>query len=162
MVFSGEIAFAPLDQLKIGTIHCGARALWHLFFLLLLNGLFVRLFFKELQLTIFDPITARLFGYNEKFIHYALMALTSITTVIAFDVVGAVVVVSLMIVPAATALLISTSLHQMLRTGILCAIGTGFFGTIVALYTDISIAGSIATTAGGLFFITFVKTTFLK
>ena len=73
-----------------------------------------RLFYKELKLTTFDPGLAAALGFSPVSDHYALMPMLSITTVGAFTAVGAVLVVALVIVPAATAYLLTDDLIEMI------------------------------------------------
>jgi manganese/zinc/iron transport system permease protein len=65
------------------------------------------LLYKELNLTTFDPGLAAALGFSLAIVHDALMLVLLITSVGAFSAVGAVPVVALVIVPAATAYLLS-------------------------------------------------------
>src|SRR5437763_1378145 len=81
---------------------------------LALNLAFVVAFYKELKLTTFDATLAAALGFAPAVVHYALMTLVSVTCVAAFDAVGSVLVVALMIVPAATAYLLTDRLWVMI------------------------------------------------
>jgi manganese/zinc/iron transport system permease protein len=82
--------------------------------------------------------------------------MTSVTTVGAFETVGAILVVALMIVPAATAYLLTNNLKQMLFLagifGVIGAVG----GYWIAHILDASVAGSMASTLGVCFFLVFL------
>jgi len=152
MVLLGEIAFAPFNRLYIGAKDVGPYALWLLSFIMLVNSFFVWFCYKELKLTTFDPLGAKLLGFNPAFINYSIMFLTSITMVGAFDIVGSIVVVALTITPAATAYLLTDHLDHMISMSLLIAASSVITGYAWAFIVDISIAGAIATMSG-LFFI---------
>jgi manganese/zinc/iron transport system permease protein len=79
------------------------------------------------------------------------MSVASVTTVGAFDAVGAILVVALMIAPAAAAYLITTDLKKMLVYAICFGVFSAISGYWVAHWLDASIAGSITTMLGLLF-----------
>lgn len=151
-VLYGEIAYVPLDTWVTATgLDLGPRAVWIIGGVLLLILTFVTLGFKELQLTTFDPLYATTLGLSTAVWHYALMALVSATTVAAFESVGAIVVVALMVAPPATAFVLTRRLWPMLvvaaGAGILSAAG----GYALAAALDASVAGAMATVSGVLF-----------
>lgn len=155
-VLYGEIAYAPWNRLVIGGNDLGPRALWILGAVLLANCAFILLFFKQLKISSFDPQMAIAVGIKEKLWHYLLMTMVSLTVVSAFESVGAILVVAMLIIPGATAYLLTSRLHVMLGLavviGILIAIG-GFYG---ASWLDASIAGMMAVVGGGIFAVVFV------
>ena len=155
MVLLGEIAFTPFNRLCIHGIDCGPYALWIIGFSLLCNALFVACFFKELLITTFDAPLSVMLGFSPLVVHYSLMIITSMTTVAAFDVVGSIMVVALMITPPATAYLVTHNVKKMLILSVLIAIISAVSGCLFASYDDVSIAGSISTMTG-LFFIGFL------
>lgn len=79
------------------------------------------------------------------------MSVSSVTTVGAFDAVGAILVVALMIAPAATTYLLTTNLKKMLALAIIFGVFSAISGYWVAHWLDASIAGSITTMLGLLF-----------
>jgi manganese/zinc/iron transport system permease protein len=80
----------------------------------LANMLFIGLFYKELKLATFDAALARALGFRPGLLHYALMALVSLTAVGAFDAVGSILVVAFFIIPSAAAYLLTQRLSRML------------------------------------------------
>lgn len=153
MVLLGEIAFAPFNRFVIAGFDCGPYALWLMSAIVLLNTLFIMLFYKELALATFDEHQAYIMGFSPNFLFYALMFLTSLTAVAAFDAVGSIVVVALMITPAATAYLFAKRLKTMLLLSVLFACAASILGYAIAYVLDVSIAGSIATMTGILLLI---------
>jgi manganese/zinc/iron transport system permease protein len=155
-VLLGELAFAPFDRFVVAGYDIGPQALFVMGAILLLNVAFIGVFYKELKLATFDAGLAAALGFSPALIHYALMSLVSVTAVGAFDAVGSVLVVALMIVPPATAYLLTDRLPRMLGLsallGVLCAVG----GYWLARALDASIAGSMATMSGALFGLVFL------
>ncbi len=151
MVIMGEIIFAPFNTLYIYGYPMGPHALWHMIIILLLNSLFVATCYKELKATTFNPSFARALGFTPWIIQYLLMCLTSITCVGAFDIVGSIVVVALIIGPAATAYLCAKTVDRMITISFIVATLSVFCGYAGARICDVSIAGSIASTNGLLF-----------
>ncbi len=150
-VLLGELAFAPFDRLAIGGVDLGPKALWLMGGVLLLNSVFVAFFYKELKLSTFDAGLAAALGFVPGLLHYVLMTLVSITAVGAFDAVGSILVVALMIGPPAAAYLLTDRLSVMLGLGIGLGAGSAIAGYWLAYLLDASIAGSMATMIGIVF-----------
>lgn len=153
MILLGEITFAPFNRLIIFGYDIGPYAIWLLSLIVVLNGLFVMLCYKELKLVTFDQDYAKIANFRPLVLYYCLMSLTSITAVAAFDIVGAIVVVALMITPPATAYLITNSLSAMIWMSITFGFASSIVGYWVAHFFDVSIAGCIASMTGFFFLI---------
>ena len=152
-VLYGEIAYVPLDLWISGSgLNFGPRTTWISGVLLLLIILFIWRGYKALFITTFNEEYAKALGINVAFWHYALMSSVSLTTVISFESVGAILVVAFLIVPPSAAYLITNQLKPMLLItalfGIICAVG----GYYLAVWINGSIAGAMATVAGLNFF----------
>ncbi len=156
-VLYGEIAFVPLDLwITAGGTNLGPRAPYVIAVVLLLILAVIVFAYRQLQLTTFDPAFAAAIGLSTLGWHYILMSMVSVVTVASFELVGAILVVAFLVVPAATAYLLTHNLKQMLWlaafAGILSAIG----GYYVAVWLDGSIAGAMAGVAGLLFVLAFL------
>jgi manganese/zinc/iron transport system permease protein len=151
MVLLGELAFAPFNRIIIAQVDCGPYAIWAVGAALLLNSGFICLFYKELALTTFDATFATMTGFVPAVCYYGLMTITSITAVATFDIVGSIMVVALMITPAATAYMLSRRVNDMIFLSIIFASLSAFFGYFFASWADVSIAGSIASMTGVFF-----------
>jgi manganese/zinc/iron transport system permease protein len=156
MVLLGELAFAPFDRFLFFSYDLGPSALWMMGGIALCNALCIGLFYKELVLATFDQTFACVIGYHPRGIYYALMTLTSITAVGAFNVVGSIVVVALMLVPPAAAYLITQQVHTLIITSVMFAVSATLLGCSIAQYADVSLAGSIAVANGLIFFIVLI------
>lgn len=155
-VLLGELAFAPFDRLMINEIDMGPKSLYVIGTILLITlGLLIA-FFKELKLSTFDTQLAATLGFSPVIMHYGLMTVASVTTVGAFDAVGAILVVALMIAPAAMAYLLTKDLKKMLWLSVLFGMIAAILGYWVAHWLDASIAGSITTVLGVLFLVVYL------
>lgn len=154
MVLLGELAFAPFNRLEFFGSDWGPRALWSMGIIALINSVFVISCYKELQVSTFDPELARMLTFNPAYLYYVLMVLTSITAVGAFNVVGSIVVVALMITPPATAYLLTNQLHTMIYLSVALGMGASLGGYWLSHILNVSIAGAIATMSGILFLCT--------
>ncbi|TNE48650.1 MAG: iron ABC transporter [Deltaproteobacteria bacterium] len=152
-VLFGEIATTPFDRWIVSGVDLGPRAFWSLGAVLLLDIGFVVLFYKELKVSTFDPILAASMGLRPRVLHYMLLGMVALTTIAAFESVGAILVVAMLIAPGAAAYLLTDRLAIMLLLsaliGVLCA-GLGY-GMALAMGGKVSVAGTMSTTAGLLF-----------
>jgi len=155
-VLMGEIAFVPWDRWTFLSITL-PKAVWMLLLVLLINLGFLLLFFKEMKLTTFDPVYAASIGVPVLFLHYGFMTSISFTTVAAFDSVGAILVVAMLIGPAATSYLISKSIKQMFLYSMAFGAAAAVIGYYLAKFWDTSIAGMMATIVGVLFVMTLIS-----
>lgn len=155
-VLLGELAFAPFNRLRIFGIDIGAKNIFTMGAILLVNISLIVVFFKEIKIVVFDTELAAALGFSPVLIQYLLMGSVSITTVGAFEAVGSILVIAFMIGPPVSAYLLTDDLKKMFfissGIGILNALG-GY--QISALY-DVSIAGSMAIFTGITFLVVFV------
>ncbi|MEO1085226.1 MAG: metal ABC transporter permease [Acidobacteriota bacterium] len=155
-VLYGEIAYTPWDVLFWGEQSIGPRALWINGIILGLVILFVAVFYKELKLSTFDASLAAALGFSPVVLHYLLMSMLSITIVGAFESVGAILVVAMLVVPPASAYLLTERLSRMLALSVLFGAASAVLGYYVARLIDASIAGAMASVAGALFGLVFL------
>jgi manganese/zinc/iron transport system permease protein len=155
-VLLGELVFAPYNRLIIWGIDIGSVSLITNLTVLIINLLFIIIFIKELKITTFDPELSYTFGYPAGILNYALMVLTSVTVVAAFDAVGSILVVSFIIVPAATSYLISGRLRYMIINSLVFAVISAEAGYWLAHFLDTSVSGTISIVSGMIFSIVFI------
>jgi manganese/zinc/iron transport system permease protein len=155
-VLLGELAFAPFNRLVILGLDIGPVAFYLMGGILLLNLAFIVVFYKELKLATFDPGLAAALGCSPGLIIYGLMGLVSITTVGAFDTIGSILVVAMMVAPPITAYLLTDRLSRMIGLSVLFGSLAAISGYWLAHFLDASIAGSMASMAGVIFGIVFL------
>jgi manganese/zinc/iron transport system permease protein len=151
-VLYGEIAYVPLDlMITDNGMVLGPRALYVVGSILLLILIFIVVGYKELFITTFDPAYASAIGVSTVVWHYLLMGAVSVTTVASFEIVGAILVVALLIAPAATAYLFTDNFKSMLVIACVVGVLSSITGYHLAVWVDGSIAGSVATMTGVFF-----------
>lgn len=155
-VLMGELAFAPFKRFSPFGFDIGPVSLYLMAGILFLNLAFIALFYKELKLATFDAGLAASLGFAPGILHYGLMTMVSITAVGAFETVGSILVVALMVAPPITAYLLTDNLARMIGLSALIGVVSAISGYWLAFLLDASIAGSMATMAGALFGITFL------
>jgi manganese/zinc/iron transport system permease protein len=152
----GEITFVPFNMITLPIIGEIPQATALLLFVLATVIFFLVAFYKEWKITSFDPALAASLGIPVLFMHYLFMGLVSVTTVASFDAVGAIMVVAMLITPAASAYLWTDKLIVMILLsgmfGVLSAIG----GYYIAVWIDTSISGSMAFATGLVFLVSFI------
>lgn len=161
-VLYGQVEFSAINHLKAFGQDLGPRSLWTMGFVFILNLVSILLFYKEFKLVSFDPGLSKSLGFNARKVHYLMMALTSITVVAAFEAVGAILVVALLVVPPMTAYLFAKKLSGMLILSAIFAFMAAVGGYYMAVYVDGSIAGSVATISGVLLFLMLAVSRFLN
>lgn len=155
-VLLGELAFAPFDRLIVNGMDIGPKSLWVMGTILLITVGMLVAFFKELKVSTFDVGLSAALGFSPVVLHYGLMTISSVTVVGAFEAVGAVLVVALMIAPAATAYLLTSDLKKMLLLSVIFGVSSAIGGYWIAHLLDASIAGSMTTALGIVFFIVYL------
>ena len=164
-VLYGAIELTPLDvvwrPMLFGQTFEVPRAALVLGAVTVLNLAFIITFFKELRISSFDPELATTMGIRSNLMHYMLMTLVAVTTVAAFEAVGSIIVIAMLIVPAATAHLLTDRLWMMVALSALFAIASAALGHLSALivpgwfgFADTSTSGMMAVMAGVLFAVT--------
>jgi manganese/zinc/iron transport system permease protein len=147
-VLYGEIAYVPLDTWSWGGLSLGPRPVWILGLLLVAISLFIYIAYKPLVLTSFDPDYALALGVSSALWHYLLMGFVSLTTVLSFESVGAILVVAFLVGPASAAYLLVRRLPQMLGLALLLGLAAAASGYYLALALNGSIAGAMAVMIG--------------
>lgn len=161
-VLYGAIELTPLDVAwrpeVFGYELAVPRAAVVLTIVLLLNVAFVVGFFKELRISSFDAELSTTLGISSNLMHYLLMTLVAITTVAAFEAVGSIIVIAMLIVPAAAAHLLTDRLGMMVFLSAVLAIFSAGFGHVSALivpgwfgFESTSTSGMMAVAAGLIF-----------
>ena len=162
-VLFGAIELAPLD---IVTVPCLPyweipRAAITLGVVLILNAGVVGLLYKEFKISAFDPDLATTLGIHAGRMHDILMVMVAITTVAAFEAVGSIIVIAMLIVPAATARLLTERIGVMLLLATVIGIASALLGHVAAIFIppligfeSTSSAGMMATVTGILFLFT--------
>lgn len=116
----------------------------------------ITIFFKELLLTSFDPVLAKSMGMRVSFYHYLLMILLTLVAVTAMQSVGTILIVALLITPAATAYLYVKSLRTMLFLSSALGAVASVLGLYIGYTFNIAAGSSIVLTSTFMFLLAFL------
>lgn len=115
----------------------------------------VILFYKEMLLTTFDPIMAKVGGLPVKFINYMIMVMLTVMTVASIQTVGAILVVAMLITPASTAYLLTNKLSTMLWVSSGISVLSSFIGLFLSSTYNLPSGVVIVLVAASIFIIVF-------
>ena len=114
----------------------------------------IRFFYKELLFFTFDPLGAEAMGLPVQWLNLGLMASVTLTIVAGIKTVGVILVIALMVGPAATAYLLAKELHWMMILGSIFGSVSAVTGLYLSYYFDIPSGPTIAMTIFVFFFLT--------
>lgn len=106
---------------------------------------------KDLTLLAFDAQHARAIGLNPRFLTAILLGVLALTSVVALQVVGVVLVVAMLIVPGVTARLLTDKFGRMLVIAPVVAALCAIVGVYISYYADTSTGPTIVLCQGAVF-----------
>ncbi|TAA73065.1 metal ABC transporter permease [Planococcus salinarum] len=116
----------------------------------------VYVFYKELLVTSFDPTMAEVYGLPVRLIHYFLMTLLTMVTVASLQTVGIVLVVAMLITPAATAYLLTDRLSVMIFLSAAIGASAAVIGLYFSFTYNLASGATIVLAATAIFFAAFL------
>jgi len=151
-VLYGEIALVPFDPpFVLGGIELGPPPVLRMAIVTLVLALGIGFFYKELLITSFDPGLSRSMGLRTTVWHYALMIALSLVVVSAFESVGAILAVAMLIVPAMFAAQLSSRLPMRLLLTTLHSVASAVAGYHLSVWLECSAAAAMVV-CGSIFF----------
>jgi manganese/zinc/iron transport system permease protein len=152
-VLYGEIGNVPLElpYVSLGSLTLGPPSVVRMGIVTLCVAALIVLFYKELLISSFDPGLSMSVGINATIMHYSLMAVLSVVVVSAFESVGAILVIAMLVLPGATASLISHRLSVIFALTLLHAALSAVLGVHLGLWLNCSLAGAMVVMAALLF-----------
>lgn len=150
-VLVGDLNLAVFPALFVGGVNIGPEYLYVMLGVLVLNVVFIALFYTRLELTTFDKQFAFVLGMRTRLLNTAFMFLVSVTVVAAFKAAGAILVISLLVVPAATAHLISKRLSVMFALTAFFAVAGALAGFWIAYVLNTGTSAAMAVFYGLVF-----------
>lgn len=151
-VLHGEIGFVPFHEMvRIGGVVLGPQPVVRMAVVAAITAILIVAFYKELLVSSFDPGLATSLGVNATVVHFLLMGWLAVIIVSAFEAVGAILVVAMLILPGATAALVSHRLPVILLLVAVQAALSSVLGLHLALWLDCSIAGAMVVAGAFLF-----------
>jgi manganese/zinc/iron transport system permease protein len=152
-VLYGEIGNVPLEfpYVKLGSLTLGPPPVVRMGVVAVCVAVMIAAFYKELLISSFDPGLGMSVGINPTLIHYSLMAALSIVVVSAFESVGAILVIAMLVLPGATASLLSHRLPWILVLTVFHAAISSVLGVHLGLWLNCSLAGAMVVMGAVLF-----------
>jgi manganese/iron transport system permease protein len=108
-------------------------------------------FYRELLFTAYDPTMAAASGVPVAAVQYGQLALLALTTVVAIKVVGIVLVVAMLVTPAATAQILVRRVPAMMLVAVLLGGASSIAGLYISYYANVASGAAIVLVATGLF-----------
>ncbi len=98
---------------------------------------------RDLTLYAFDPVHTHAIGLNPRRLEALLLGLLSVTVVIALQAVGIILVVAMVIIPGATAYLLTDRFERMLLISVAVSVAASVLGTYASFHLDVATGGAI-------------------
>jgi manganese/zinc/iron transport system permease protein len=143
-VLYGEIGFVWMDEpTHLGGMTLGPASVVRMGCVMVVTAALIAVFYKELLVSSFDAGLAASLGINATVMHYALMGMLSVVVVSAFESVGAILVIAMLILPGATASLLTQRLPRILALSVMHAALSAVAGMHLAMWLSCSMAGAM-------------------
>ncbi|PYM66727.1 MAG: anchored repeat-type ABC transporter permease subunit [Candidatus Rokuibacteriota bacterium] len=113
--------------------------------------LLLALFHKELLLTAFDRVAAQAMGVPVFWLDLLLLVLISLTIVVSLSAVGNILVVAMLVTPAAAARLLTDRVTAMIGLSAAIGVVAGALGLLISYHADVAAGGTIVLVATALF-----------
>jgi manganese/iron transport system permease protein len=111
----------------------------------------VALLWKELLYATFDPLGAEASGIRVDALEYVFLALVALAIVISLQAVGIILVVAMLVTPAATAQLLTSRFGAMMRTAVVVGIASAILGLYLSYWLDVASGATIVLVQTGVF-----------
>lgn len=98
---------------------------------------------RDLTLFAFDPVHAHAIGLNPRRLEALLLGLLSVTVVIALQAVGIILVIAMVIIPGATAYLLTDRFERMLLIAVAVSVAASVLGTYASFHLNVATGGAI-------------------
>ena len=155
-VLVGDFNLVAFNQLTVGGYALGPFYLYVMLAVILINAIFIGAFYRPLMVTTFDSEFARTLGLRSRLVNFSFMFLVSMTVTAAFNAAGAILVIALVVIPPATARLLTQSLPAMIGVTVVISATGAFVGFWIAYQLDAATSAGMAVFYGMLFFIIMV------
>ena len=117
---------------------------------------FFLVFYKQLLFYSFDPIGAQIRGLNTSFLNYLFLIMLSLAIIGSLQTVGIILVLSMLIIPAASAKLLAKTFNVTTIIGVVFGVISSVSGLLFSYYFNLPSGPSMALVATGIFVICFI------
>jgi len=138
-ILFGDVLGVATDQLVVGSVTAAIvlAALW--------------IIWRQLVFVSFDPIGAAAAGLNTLRYDTLLLGLIGLAIAVSVQIVGVVLVVAMLVTPAATARLVARDLRTLVVVALALAVGSSVAGIWLSYYVNAASGGTIVLVATTLF-----------
>jgi len=154
IVFTTLFSFGHIDLNHIifgNLLGVSSADLWQVLILGAVTFAILILKRKDFTLYAFDQTHAHALGMNPRIIGAVLLGLLAMTSVVALQAVGVILVVAMLIIPGATAFLLTDKFSKMLVIAPALAAGAGILGVYTSYFLDTSTGGMVVLAQGLIF-----------
>lgn len=155
-VLVGDLNLAAFEHIQVSGVSIGPGYLYVMLAVLAVNVLFITALYSRLKVMTFDAPFASAIGVHTRLLGTAFMFLVSVTVTAAFHAVGAILVIALVVAPAATAFLVTQRLRSMIALTLVFAAGGALAGFWIAYVLDAATSAGMAVLYGVLFILVFL------
>jgi len=112
--------------------------------------------FKDFQILTFDEVFAQISGINVPILNFILLLLVAFTTVVLIKVVGVVLVIAMLTIPASISGLFTKDLKQMMIFAVLIGLVINIIGLLVSLWYNLTPGSTIVLSLGLVFLVSLI------
>lgn len=114
------------------------------------------IYFKQILFYSFDPIGSEVKGLNTNFLNYLFLIVLSLSVVSSLQTVGIILVLSMLIIPAASAKLITNTFTESIKVSIVFGIISSVTGLLFSYHLDLPTGPSMSLFASLIFLLSFI------
>jgi manganese/iron transport system permease protein len=139
-LFGNVLAISPQDLVALLLLGSGVIVV-------------VAVLWKELLYATFDPLGAAASGIPVERLEYLFLALVALTIVVSLQAVGIILVVAMLVTPAATAQMLVSRFTRLMAVAALIGISSAVFGLYLSYWLDVASGATIVLVQTGLFLV---------
>jgi ABC-type Mn2+/Zn2+ transport system permease subunit len=142
-LFGNVLAIGPADLVALLVLGLGVV-------------LTVAVLWKEFLYATFDPLGAAASGINVDRLEYLFLALVALTIVVSLQAVGIILVVAMLITPAATAQLLTVRFMRLMLLAAVVGVTSSMIGLYASYWLDVASGATIVLVQTGMFLVALV------
>lgn len=127
-----------------------------IFILFIIVAIIFTVFYKQLLFYSFDPVGAQIRGLNTSFLNYLFLIMLSLAIIGSLQTVGIILVLSMLIIPAASAKLLVNSFNRSILIGVIFGVIASVSGLLLSYYFNLPSGPSMSLVATGIFILSFI------
>ena len=142
-LFGNVLAISPQDLVALVVLGLGVIVV-------------VALLWKELLYATFDPLGAAASGIPVERLEYLFLALVALTIVVSLQAVGIILVVAMLVTPAATAQMLTVRFTRLMAVAAIVGISSVIIGLYLSYWLDVASGATIVLVQTGMFLVALV------